>query len=49
MTSIGKKTEAVNAYLIKNSKGEGGGGEQQQQHTKKKGGGGGGGESEGSR
>ena len=28
MTSIGrKKTEAVNAYLIKNCKGEGGGGE----------------------
>ena len=27
MTSIGKrKTEAINAYLIKNSKGEGGGG-----------------------
>ena len=25
MTSIGKETEAVNAYLIKNSKGEGGG------------------------
>ena len=26
MTSIGKKTETFNAYLIKNSKGEGGGG-----------------------
>ena len=26
MTSIGKETEAVNAFLIKNSKGEGGGG-----------------------
>ena len=26
MTSIGKETEAVNAYLIKNSQGEGGGG-----------------------
>ena len=26
MTSIGKETEAINAYLIKNSKGEGGGG-----------------------
>ena len=26
MSSIRKKTEAVNAYLIKNSKGEGGGG-----------------------
>ena len=26
MTSIGKETEAVNAYLIKNSKGEGAGG-----------------------
>ena len=25
MTSIGKETEAVNAFLIKNSKGEGGG------------------------
>ena len=42
MTSIGKKTEAVNAYLIKNSKGEGGGG-----GTKNKWGWGGG--SEGSR
>ena len=36
MTSIGKETEAINAYLIKNSMGEGGGGEQD-------GGGGGGG------
>ena len=26
MTSIGKEKEAVKAYLIKNSKGEGGGG-----------------------
>ena len=26
MTSIGKNTEAINAYLIKNSKGEGEGG-----------------------
>ena len=40
MTSIGKKTETFNAYLIKNSKGEGGGGG---------GGTGGGGWSEGSR
>ena len=41
-----KKTEAVNAYLIKNSKGEGGRKQQQQQkqnNQKKKGGGGGGG------
>ena len=39
MTSIGKETEAVNAFLIKNSKGEGGGvcvwwGEQQQQQKR---------------
>ena len=33
MTSIGKKTEAFNAYLIKNSKGEKGGGEHTHTHT----------------
>ena len=38
MTSIGKKTEAVNAYLIKNSKGEGGGGEQNKTKQTKNGG-----------
>ena len=31
-----KKTEAVNAYLIKNSKGEGGEGEEKMQQQKKK-------------
>ena len=48
MTSIGKETEAVNAYLIKNSKGEvggGGGGERKEKkekrREKKRGGGGG--------
>ena len=38
-----KKTEAVNAYLIKNSKGEGGRGERRRKKKEKKGGGGGGG------
>ena len=54
MTSIGKETEAVNAYLIKNSKGEvgGGGGEKKRKKVKRRGkkkggGGGGGGSSEG--
>ena len=37
MSSIGKETEAVNAYLIKNSRGEG-----EEKKKKKKTGGGGG-------
>ena len=38
MTSIGKETEAVNAYPIKNSKGEvgGGGGEREKKRKKEK-------------
>ena len=32
MTSIGKETEAVKAYLIKNSKGEGGEGGKRKKH-----------------